>query len=60
MIWEFVLGLVRHGLTFGGGWLVTTGIATETEVETGIGFAISLMGLVWSWYRKWKRENSDA
>lgn len=56
MIWEFILGLVRHGLTFFGGWLVTTGVATQGDVDTGIGAVITVLGLAWSWYRKYKRE----
>ena len=55
MIFEFVLGLVRHGMTFGGGLLVTSGIASAGEIETASGLVMSLLGLGWSWYRKWKR-----
>lgn len=52
---EFALGLVRHLLTYGGGWLTANGIAGADEVEAGIGAVVSLIGLGWSWWRKWKR-----
>jgi hypothetical protein len=45
---EMVLGLVRHLLTFGGGYLVTKGIVDEATVGTAVGSIITLGGIVWS------------
>ena len=45
---EQVLGVIRHGLTFIGGILITKGIidsATQSEV---IGAVITLVGTIWS------------
>jgi hypothetical protein len=42
------LGLVRHILTFVGGYLVTSGVLTEPTLSTGIGAIITLIGVVWS------------
>lgn len=45
---ETVLGLIRHVLTFGGGFLVTNGHLSQESLETGVGAALTLIGLVWS------------
>ena len=42
------LGLVRHILTFVGGYLVTSGVLTEPTLSTGIGAIVTLIGVVWS------------
>jgi hypothetical protein len=45
---EQILGIVRHGLTFIGGILITKGLiddATATEIIGGI---ITLTGTIWS------------
>lgn len=47
-----ITGLVRHILTFGGGYLVTSGIATADDVNAGVGAIVTLIGLVWSWLAK--------
>lgn len=43
-----VLGLVRHILTFGGGILVTKGLASDAMSTELIGSLISIVGIVWS------------
>lgn len=43
-----VLGLVRHGLTTLGGFLVAQGIIEPALVEPLIGVALTAFGLVWS------------
>lgn len=53
---ESLLALLRHTLTFGGGALVTSGAATQGEVETGVGAIVALIGLGWSIWRKYKNE----
>lgn len=55
LIVEYVLGLVRHGLTTAGGALVTAGVATEADLATGVGAITTILGLGWSWWRKYKR-----
>jgi len=45
---EQVLGIIRHGLTFVGGILITKGLidaGTESEI---IGTVITLIGTIWS------------
>jgi len=43
-----ILGLVRHVLTFGGGFLVAKGIIPEGMVDEVIGAVMTLIGIVWS------------
>ncbi len=45
---EQVLGIVRHGLTFVGGLLVTKGLMDVGMVEEVMGAVITLVGAVWS------------
>jgi hypothetical protein len=48
MTLEKTLGIVRHALTFGGGFLVTSGYLTESSLDTGIGAIVTLIGVIWS------------
>lgn len=43
-----ILGLIRHVLTFGGGFLVTNGALSSSDLETAIGAIVTLIGIVWS------------
>ena len=45
---ETILGLIRHGLTFAGGILVTKGLADEATTTELIGGLIAVTGAVWS------------
>ena len=47
-----LLGFVRHILTFGGGFLVSEGVVSATQLETGLGALITLSGVVWSIFDK--------
>lgn len=47
-----VLGIVRHILTFGGGYFVGSGLVTNDEMTTAISAVVSLIGLGWSIYDK--------
>ena len=49
---ETVMGIIRHVLTFGGGFLVTKGVVGEADLQIGIGAIISLIGLAWSVWAK--------
>ncbi len=48
MTLEKTLGIIRHALTFGGGFLVTSGYLAESTLETGIGAIVTLIGVIWS------------
>jgi len=45
---EQLLGIVRHGLTFVGGLLVTKGLMDAGMAEQVMGAILSLVGAVWS------------
>ena len=45
---EPVIGLVRHVLTFGGGYAVASGTLTEPNVEILVGALITIIGAIWS------------
>lgn len=45
---DIVLGIVRHLLTFGGGLLVTRGLADASMVNEAVGAIVTLVGLAWS------------
>jgi hypothetical protein len=47
-----VAGLIRHGLTFIGGYLVTDGIIDESTLTEVVGAIITLVGFIWSWKAK--------
>ena len=42
------LGIIRHILTFAGGWIVAQGWLNEAELVEVIGAVMTLVGLVWS------------
>lgn len=48
LTWETISGLVRHLLTFGGGFLVTNGTITNDELGLAVGAVITLGGIAWS------------
>lgn len=43
-----ILGIVRHVLTFAGGFVVAKGWLTEGGVAEAIGAIVTLTGLIWS------------
>jgi hypothetical protein len=47
---NFVQSLVRHALTFAGGYLLTTGLVDAAYVEMLVGFGTTTAGLVWSYF----------
>jgi len=51
---EAILGIVRHVLTFGGGFLTQSGLASGDQVTTGVSAIVTLVGLVWSVLNKKK------
>lgn len=56
---EMVMGLVRHLMTFGGGFMVAQGYATQDEMTAGVSAFVTLVGVAWSVVVKW-RARSDA
>lgn len=49
---EQVLGVVRHVLTFAGGFFVTKGLVDEGLMVELVGGVITLVGAVWSVFAK--------
>lgn len=49
---ESILGVARHILTFGGGFLTTNGAISASELEIVIGALITIGGVVWSIFDK--------
>lgn len=45
---EQILGIIRHALTFAGGFLVVSGKIDESTLTEGVGAALALVGILWS------------
>ena len=45
---EQVLGIIRHVLTFGGGYFVARGWVDEATMVSLTGAAITIIGTIWS------------
>ena len=45
---EQILGIVRHGLTFIGGILITKGLIDESTLTEIVGGIVTLTGTIWS------------
>jgi hypothetical protein len=43
-----ILGLVRHILTFGGGFVVAKGLVDEATLTEVVGALMTVIGSVWS------------
>jgi hypothetical protein len=48
MNFNTILGFVRHLLTFGGGFFVSSGMMDAATLETAVGAIATLIGIVWS------------
>lgn len=48
------LSLLRHALTYGGGFLVGNGVINGTQESDLIGAAMTIVGIAWSAYVKWQ------
>jgi hypothetical protein len=57
---EAILGLVRHLLTFGGGFAVSGGYLAEADLPTAVGAALTLIGIVWSALSPEKKAAAEA
>jgi len=49
---EKIKGILRHILTFAGGYLVTAGIIDDAMLMEVVGALITLTGFVWSFISK--------
>ena len=52
MNFEMLLGLIRHLLTFGGGWMVAKGFFDEATMNELVGAAMTVIGAIWSVVQK--------
>ena len=50
-----ILGLIRHVLTFGGGYAVAIGLADEALTTELVGAAVTIIGGIWSIVNKVKK-----
>jgi hypothetical protein len=50
-----ILGIVRHVLTFGGGFAVAKGWLDEASIEQVTGAIVTLVGTAWSIFAPEKR-----
>lgn len=48
MTQEQILGVVRHGLTLVGGFLITKGLLDESSVTELSGAILSIITVIWS------------
>jgi hypothetical protein len=56
---EQILGIVRHILTFAGGFLVVRGKIDESTLTEVVGSVVTLAGLVWSVLDKNKKKDGS-
>ena len=47
--WETISGVIRHILTFGGGYLVAKGKIDTVTMENAVAAIITLGGVFWSY-----------
>ena len=47
-----VMGLIRHALTTGGGYLAGSGIIAQDQVGTLVAGAMVVVGIIWSLLQK--------
>lgn len=60
LVLEFVKSVVRHGISIGGGALVSQGLITASELEQASGAVLLVLSVGWSMYRKWARAKEEA
>lgn len=49
---EAVLGVIRHVLTFGGGFATQNGLASSDDITAIVGAVVTIVGVVWSVIQK--------
>ncbi len=55
LIKEIGAGLVRHGLTYGAGFLIGAGVLSSSQESDFVGAGMLLAGIAWSAYQKWAK-----
>lgn len=58
MTMDSILGLVRHLLTFGAGYLVANNVMADAEAQQAVAGAMALIAVGWSVYNKRNKESS--
>jgi len=48
MNFDMIWGVLRHLLTFGGGYLVQSGLASADDLAAAVGGFGAVLGLMWS------------
>ncbi len=51
---DSIKSIIRHGLSFGGGFLVAKGLVTVDQANELAGAVITVLGIGWSVYRNRK------
>ena len=51
---ETIFGILRHVLTFGGGYLVAKGVFDQAMLDSVVPAIITIAGVVWSVFDKKK------
>jgi hypothetical protein len=49
---DMILGLIRHALTIGGGFLVAKGTIDAPGLDTAVGALVTIIGVAWSIFDK--------
>jgi hypothetical protein len=53
-MFTLISGLIRHAMTFGGGFLIDKDYTTLTEWDGAVAAVVTLAGIAWSIYEKKK------
>ena len=57
---DSIKSIVRHGLSFGGGFLVAKGLVTVDQANELAGAVITLLGVGWSVWKNRKAKTPPA
>ncbi len=53
--WTKISGVLRHLLTFGGGYVVAKGVVDEATMNEIIAGTMTIVGVLWSWLASEKK-----
>ena len=51
---DTILSIIRHTLTFGGGFLVAKGLLSDSTIATAIPAVVTAIGAVWGAYDEYR------
>lgn len=57
---DTILSLIRHALTFGGGFLVAKGLVSDTTLGTLVPAIITAVGALWGAYDEYAAANKKT